>query len=113
MDAEIYAYDHPNEGENFGDASLISTSDDVGFTERTDSHVDIESCSVNYDDSISVGTAVAQNNDTANNNEAQQYSFTGQGFNKLKERVNNKIIQVAAYPKDDYRLLKRLVSTIC
>lgn len=99
LDAEIYAYDHPNESENFGETSLVSTSDDIGFTERTDS--------INYDDNISVGTAVAQNTDAANSSETQQYSFTGQGFNKLKERVNNKIIQVAAYPKDDYRLLKR------
>ena len=96
LEEEIYAFNHPVPVE---DISFLSTPEDQEPAEQTD---DMES--VIFDDNTSVGTAV---NQTAEYNEAHQYSFTGQGFLKLKERVNTKIMQVAAYPNDDPRLLKR------
>jgi hypothetical protein len=107
LDAEIYARNHPDSNAERDNASLISTGseDEVLFTEKIESHVDLESSSATFDDNISVGTAVNQN--TVTDQQQQQYSFTGQGYNRLKDRVNNKIVQVAAYPNDDYRLLKR------
>jgi hypothetical protein len=82
------------------------------FTEKindTAALADLDSSSATFDDNTSVGTAVNGQPITAefNNNEIQQYSFTGEGFNKLKDRVNTKIVQVANYPKDDYRFLQR------
>jgi hypothetical protein len=97
------------------DTSLISTStttsseeeeEEIGFTERRESHIDLESSSATFDDNNSVNTAVMDNTNGFNG-ETQHYSFTSQGFNRLKDRVNNKIMQVASYANDDYRLIKR------
>lgn len=108
LDAEIYARNHHISNAERDNVSLISTGseDEVLFTKKTESHVDLESSSATFDDNISVGTAVNQNTVT-DQQQQQQYSFTGQGYNRLKDRVNSKIVQVAAYPNDDYRLLKR------
>ncbi|KAI7896243.1 uncharacterized protein EV154DRAFT_412048 [Mucor mucedo] len=100
---EIQAKERTNDQ---GTASLISTSDDdVEFAEKQDSAncLDLESSSATFDDNISVGTAVGHT--TNEYSEPQQYSFTGQGFSKLKERVNSKIMQVVDFDSDDYRLL--------
>lgn len=108
MDEEIYAHDNLHNTQ--GNSSLISTSDDdVGFIENTGSQqsrfADLEISST--DDTNSVGTAVAHT--TVEYSEPHQYSFTGHSFNQLKERVNSKIMEVSAYPNDDYRLLKRYI----
>jgi len=113
---EIHDHDHPAVQ---GDASLISTSeDDVMFTEKADS-VQLDH---NYaDDNVSVGTAVGAaaehpplatttvTTTTTNrtNGELLNYSFNGQAFNKLKDRVTAKIWKVSSYPCDDYRFIKR------
>lgn len=107
MDQEIYAHDHlhnPQEG-----TSLISTSDDdAGFTEKTETQLEFKFADMDIsstDDTNSVGTAVGQT--TIEYSEPHHYSFTGQGFNKLKDRVNSKIMEVSTYANDDYRLLMR------
>jgi hypothetical protein len=116
LDQEIYSHNHSNEDQG-NDDSLISTAseDDVAFTEQTNDSVlesnfadlDLESSSATFDDNNSVGTAVGGGVGVGQTEEQQQYSFTGQGFNKLKERVNSKIVQVANYANDDYRLIQR------
>lgn len=100
LDQEIHAHNHINDQGNTSD-------DDNRFTENLDStnFIDLESSSATFDDNVSVGTAVGQT--TIEYSEPQQYSFTGQGFSKLKERVNAKIMQVVTYASDDYRLLMR------
>lgn len=100
LDQEIHAHSHINDQGNTSD-------DDNRFTENLDStnFIDLESSSATFDDNVSVGTAVGQT--TIEYSEPQQYSFTGQGFSKLKERVNAKIMQVVTYASDDYRLLMR------
>lgn len=109
---EIHDHDHPIVER---DTSLISTSDDdIIFTEKAGSvqldttYADLDS-SVTYDDNISVGTAVngGQSTTEYSNNELLNYSFNGQAFNKLKDRVTAKIVQVSSYPSDDYRFVKR------
>lgn len=109
---EIHDHDHPIVER---DASLLSTSeDDIVFTEKAGSvqldnnYADLDS-SVTYDDNISVGTAVNGGQPTTeySNNELLNYSFNGQAFNKLKDRVATKIVQVSSYPNDDYRFVKR------
>lgn len=34
-------------------------------------------------------------------------TFTGQGFSKLKALTNQRIVEVSAYPCDDFRLLAK------
>lgn len=114
---EIHDHDHPVVQ---GDASLISTSeDDVMFTEKAGS---VQLDHSYADDSVSVGTAVGANTTalehqplatatttTADhtNGELLNYSFNGQAFSKLKDRVTAKIWKVSSYPSDDYRFIKR------
>ncbi|GAN01846.1 hypothetical protein MAM1_0012c01281 [Mucor ambiguus] len=112
---EIHDHDHPIVQ---GDASLISTSeDDVMFTEKAGS---VQLDPSYADDNVSVGTAVgaaaaaaehpASASTTATtgpaNGEPLNYSFNGQAFSKLKERVTAKIWKVSGYPSDDYRFIK-------
>ncbi|PHZ11166.1 cysteine proteinase [Rhizopus microsporus ATCC 52813] len=73
--------------------------DDSWFTEKTEEY-QIEQ--VAPDDLNSVGTAVGQLN-TDESNSIQ--TFTGQGFSKLKALTNQRIVEVSAYPCDDFRLL--------
>ncbi|KAG2232185.1 hypothetical protein INT48_004113 [Thamnidium elegans] len=105
FDQEIYAHDHLHNPQE--SASLISTSDDdVGFTEKTEAQLEYRFADMDIsstDDTNSVGTAVGQT--TIEYSEPHHYSFTGQGFNKLKDRVNSKIMEVSTYANDDYRLL--------
>ncbi|KAI8968030.1 hypothetical protein BDF20DRAFT_926948 [Mycotypha africana] len=44
-----------------------------------------------------------ESNHQSNNS---SYLFSGQPFLKLRDRVNNEIVRVSTFPKDDYRLLK-------
>jgi hypothetical protein len=74
------------------------------FTEKINDTADLESSSATFDDNTSVGTAV--NGQQIASHDTQQY-FTGEKFNKLKERVNKRILEVASYPSDDYRFLQR------
>ncbi|KAI9255953.1 hypothetical protein EDC94DRAFT_523834 [Helicostylum pulchrum] len=105
LDQEIYAHDHLHNPQE--STSLISTSDDdAGFTEKTETQLEYRFADMDIsstDDTNSVGTAVGQT--TIEYSEPHQYSFTGQGFNKLKDRVNSKIMEVSTYANDDYRLL--------
>jgi hypothetical protein len=110
LDQEIHAHNHLQDTGTNG--SLISTgSEDDDDDEKTDSQIDsafadLDLSSGIFDDDTSVGTAVGgQNIETSD--QQQHYSFTGQAFSKLKDRVNSKILQVSNYPNDDYRLLKR------
>lgn len=105
---EIHEHDHPVAQ---GDASLVSTSeDDAVFTEKAGSvHLD---SSVTCDDNVSVGTAVGataagQQPLNATTTAEHNYSFDGQAFSKLKDRVTAKIWKVSSYPSDDYRFIKR------
>ncbi|EPB91905.1 hypothetical protein HMPREF1544_01199 [Mucor circinelloides 1006PhL] len=104
---EIHEHDHPVAQ---GDASLVSTSeDDAVFTEKAGSvHLD---SSVTCDDNVSVGTAVGataagQQPLNATTTAEHNYSFDGQAFSKLKDRVTAKIWKVSSYPSDDYRFIK-------
>lgn len=113
---EIHNHDHPPPVLQ-GDGSLISTSDeDVVFTEKAGS-VQLDPSFA--DDDVSVGTAVgaaaeqhplaATATTTADhtNGEPYNYSFNGQAFSKLKDRVTDKIWKVSSYPSDDSRFIKR------
>ncbi|CEP09599.1 hypothetical protein [Parasitella parasitica] len=109
---EIHEHDHPIVAE--GDGSLVSTSDDNAiFTEKAGSiqldhnYAELDS-SVTYDDNISVGTAVNGGHPAAaeySNNDLLNYSFNGQAFSRLKDRVTTKIYEVSSYPSDDYRFI--------
>ncbi|KAL9541077.1 hypothetical protein MBANPS3_009328 [Mucor bainieri] len=120
---EVHDHDHPAVQ---GDASLLSTSeDDAMFTEKAGS---VQLDHSYTDDNASVGTAVgaaatatavehpslATATTTAaiattadhTHSEAIHYSFNGQAFSKLKDRVTAKIWKVSGYPSDDYRFIK-------
>lgn len=102
---EVHANDHTSEQGN--ESLIFNLDDDIEFTEKQEStnFIDMESSSATFDDNVSVGTAVGHM--TIEDSEPQQYSFTGQSFGKLKERVNTKISQAIGFDSDDYRLLMR------
>ncbi|KAI8644347.1 hypothetical protein BD408DRAFT_462604 [Parasitella parasitica] len=110
---EIHEYNRPVMAED--DGSLVPTSeDDDIFTEKAGSmqldhtYADLDS-SATYDDNISVGTAVNSGHPATtenSNNGLLNYSFSGQAFSKLKDRVTTKICKVSNYPSDDYRFVQ-------
>ncbi|KAI8980541.1 hypothetical protein BDB01DRAFT_843846 [Pilobolus umbonatus] len=86
---------------------LTTPEDSMDYDDKTgdnnQSHYgDIESSSLTFDDNTSTGTVVGQNI-----NEYPQYSFTGNGFFKLKERVDAKMKEVSGYSADDYRFIRK------
>ncbi|KAG1175303.1 hypothetical protein G6F36_011119 [Rhizopus arrhizus] len=77
--------------------------DDNWFTEKTEEY-QIEQTT--FDDTNSIGTAVGQTyTDTDNKNINCSQKFIGQGYAKLKDQANHKIIETSGYASDDYRLL--------
>ena len=79
--------------------------DDNWFTEKTEEY-QIEQTT--FDDTNSIGTAVGQTyTDTDNKNINCSQEFIGQGYAKLKDQANHKIIETSGYASDDYRLLMK------
>lgn len=122
LEQEINAYNMIPSG--ISNNPLISTEDDdmddidsdeedEGVGKLRSTFADMDLSSTAFDDNISVGTAVGAGGLNhaeylqQEQQEQQQYSFTGQAFSKLKDHVNTKIVEVSNYPNDDYRLLKR------
>ncbi|KAI9279578.1 hypothetical protein BY458DRAFT_502232 [Sporodiniella umbellata] len=90
FEQELHSYSQP-----------FSTSypvyDEQWTTEKTEEY-QIEQAT--FDDSNSTGTAVGQAN-----TEAETPKFMGNGYTKLKEQANRKILDVSSYSCDDYRIL--------